>query len=448
MSNLGFQSLYHRLALFHGLQVHRYFVEQGHTLFSPDLRGPQGLRGNDVLFFSVSFELDYRYILHMLKEAAIPLLRNERDKGDPLVVVGGITVTANPLVLSPFADAICRGDMEMSLSALVERMLEHQFRRERGLLDRIAELPGLYVPAVHGADPVPRALLKRIVEPAHSVILTRNTEFSDRVLIEIGRGCRNTCRFCMTRCVNNPLRTVAPADVREILDHAEELTDRVGLVAPVLTDHRDLAPRVREMNDRGLTVSFSSLRADDFDDEIADLLKQNGQRTVTFAPETGTDTLRRRIGKGLSDEQLLHAVSTGLDHGIRRFRYYFMYGLPGEGEEDIDAVARLARETVRRFGETRAELFLSINPFVPKRGTDLEDQELYPLSYYEEVQHTLQQTLGAIERVRCRFESLKQLHLHYYLSVGNEQVGNLLGHCVKKGNCRNFVEAASSIMGH
>jgi len=195
-------------------------------------------------------------------------------------------------------------------------------------------------------------------------------------------------------------------------------------------------------------VSFSSLRADDFDDEVADLLKRNGQRTVTFAPETGTTTFRRRMGKGLSDEQLLHAVSAGLDHGIRRFRYYFMYGLPGEGEEDIDAVAHLARETVRRFGKTRAELFLSINPFVPKRGTDLEDQGLYPLTYYEEVQHTLQQTLGAIERVRCRFESLKQLHLHYYLSVGNEQVGALLGSCVKKGSYRNFAEAAARIMGN
>jgi radical SAM superfamily enzyme YgiQ (UPF0313 family) len=448
MSNLGFQSLYHRLSLFHGLQVHRFFMEQGEKLYSPELRDAQVLGSHDVLFFSVSFELDYRQLLAMLKAASIPLWRNKRGRADPVVVVGGITVTANPWILGPFADVIYLGDMEKSLSELVELMLEHGFSRERSVLLRLALLPGIYIPELHGREPVPRALLKPIIEPAHTVILTKNTEFSDRVLIEIGRGCRNTCRFCMTRCVNNPLRTVPPANVLATLAPAAALSNRVGLVAPVLTDHRDLAPMVREMNNRGMKVSFSSLRADDFDEEIADLLRENGQNTVTFAPETGTTALRRSLGKGLSDEQLLHAVKIGLDHGIRRFRYYFMYGLPGEGEEDIEAVGHLVRETVKQFGKAKAELFLSINPFVPKMGTDLEAQGLRSLSYYEETRKRLQRTLDPVERVRYRFETLKHLFLHYFLSVGEEQVGALLGRCVERGNYRGFSEAAFPMVGH
>jgi radical SAM superfamily enzyme YgiQ (UPF0313 family) len=447
MSNLGFQSLYHRLCLFHGLQVHRFFKEQGEKIYSPELREARGLESQDVLFFSVSFELDYRHLLTMLRAASIPLWRDEREARDPLVVVGGITVTANPWILAPFADVIYLGDMEKSLYELVEIMLDSGFSRERSVLLKLAALPGVYIPEVHGRKPVPRALLQRIVEPAHTVILTKNTEFSDRVLIEIGRGCRNTCRFCMTRCVNNPLRTVPSARVLDTLTPAEALSNRVGLVAPVLTDHRELAPMVREMNNRGMKISFSSLRADDFDEEIADLLKVNGQNTVTFAPETGTTALRRRIGKGLSNEELLQAVKIGLDYGIRRFRYYFMYGLPGEKEEDIEAMGRLARETVKLFGKEKAELFLSINPFVPKMETGLGGHGLRSFSYYEEMMKRLQRTLETVERVRYRFETLKHLFLHYSLSVGKEQVGALLGRCVEKGNYRGFTEAATRMAG-
>ena len=450
MSNLGFQSLFHRASLFHGLQVHRFFVERDGMLHSPDLPGELGraLGAYDALLFSVSFELDYLHMLSMLKTSNIPMEREERVEGRPLIIVGGVAVTANPGLLSPFADILYLGDMECGLEELITIMIENDFRCSEASLMASAHVKGAYVPAVHGLELVEKATLPVVSEPAHTVVLTGNTEFSNMFLIEIGRGCRNRCSFCMTRCVNRPLRSV---DGRVVVERAERvlaLTKRVGLIAPVLTDHRDLPGVVRQLNGMGMTVSFSSLRADDFNEDIATLLSDNGQSTVTFAPETGSERLRRNIGKRLRDEALLDAVRTALGCGIRRFRYYLMIGLPGETSYDIGAIVELVRKTVQLFSLRGVQLMLSINPFVPKMGTAMEAARLYPMEYYETVRTTLMQDLSGLEGVEYRFESFKKLYLHYYLSIGDDRIGRLLGQCVGEGSLKSFTAAASEIMGY
>jgi radical SAM superfamily enzyme YgiQ (UPF0313 family) len=467
MSNLGFHSLFHRISLFHGLQAHRFFIERGKEVHSPDVQSPftgppaQRVRraqlredeGNDlsrydVILFSVSFELDYVNLLIMLMKADIPFNRDDRGEMHPIIVVGGVAVTANPRILGGVADIIYLGDMEVSIDAMTAALMEHEFRHEISLYHEIARLSGVYVPAVHGVGSVAKAHQERILEPAHSVILTKNTEFSERFLIEVGRGCRNLCRFCMTRCVNNPLRTVPVDRVMHTLQAAAGLTDRVGLIAPVLTDHTELGSIVKGINQAGMRVSFSSLRADDFDEKIGELLEINKQASVTFAPETGSERLRVQMGKGLTDEQLLRAVAVALAHGVRRIRYYFIFGLPGERESDVSAVQSLVRETVGLFGGNRAELHLSFNPFIPKMRTALASQRLYPLEYYECVKEKLKADLLGIDRVRFRFETLKTFYLHYYLSIGDERIGSLLVRCIKSGSFRGFGEEARTLIGH
>ena len=450
MSNLGFQNLFHRASLFHGLQVHRFFIERDGMLHSPDLPGEPGrvLGAYDALFFSLSFELDYIHMLSMLKASNIPMEREERVEGRPLIAAGGVAVTANPGILSSFADILYLGDMECGLEELITIMIESDFRCSVASLRAFAHINGAYVPAVHGMEPVSKATLPAVGEPAHTVVLTGNTEFSNMFLIEIGRGCRNSCSFCMTRCVNRPLRSV---DGRVVVEKAERVlafTRRVGLIAPVLTDHRDLPGIVRQLNGMGMTVSFSSLRADDFNADIAMLLSDNGQKTVTFAPETGSEVLRRNIGKRLQDEALLDAVRTAMGYGIRRFRYYLMIGLPGETSHDIGAIVELVRKTVQLFSPHGAQLMLSINPFVPKMGTGMESARLYPMEYYETVRASLMQDFSGLEGVEYRFESFKKLYLHYYLSIGDDRIGRLLGQCIGEGSLRGFPAAAAGIMGY
>ena len=454
MSNLGFQSLFHRLSLFHGLQVHRYFIERNGTLYSPDSSGKtdNALKAYDAVFFSISFELDYLHMLGMLQSCGIALEAEKRLNRGPLIIVGGVAVTANPAVLSPIADILYIGDMDYGLDDLLSLLLEHGFNIENAAQEELSHIGGVYIPSVHGQVkggrlPVQKATTENILDPAHTVVLTGSTEFSNMFLIEIGRGCRNSCGFCMTRCVHRPLRTVPQQVLVEKTELATGLTKRVGLIAPVLTDHEDLATIVGKLNEMNMTVSFSSLRADDFDDTVAGLLKKNGQSTVTFAPETGSEELRKRIGKNLKDDALIHAVSIAQRHGIRRIRYYFIIGLPGESTHDMEMLVELVKRTVQQFSHRGAQLALSINPFVPKKGTPMQHYPLNSLDYYNSVRSYILGELNEIKEVRIRFESLKKLSVHYYLSVGDHRIGTLLAASLERGTMKEFSGSAAAIMG-
>jgi radical SAM superfamily enzyme YgiQ (UPF0313 family) len=455
MSSLGLQSLFHRLSLFHGLQVHRFFRERDGTLFSPDSAGKSShaLSSYDALFFSVSFELDYIHLLGMLLSSGIPPNREQRHNNHPPVIVGGVTVTANPHILSPVADVLYLGDMDNGIDDIVSILIENNFRWNEHVREHSAEVSGVYVPELHGMKtqgrlPVERVFQRVIDNPAHTVVLTGSTEFSNMFLIEMGRGCRNSCSFCMTRCVHRPLRSVQPKVVVEKAKLAVDFTRRIGLIAPVLTDHEGLSDTVEQLNHMELTVSFSSLRADDFNEHLAGLLKRNGQSTVTFAPETGSEKLRRSVGKRLTDNALLNAVSIALDNGIRRIRYYFMIGLPGESSHDIEALVDLVSKTTDLFPRRGVQLVLSINPFVPKMGTAMRFVRVHSMDYYNAVRSYILGELDRRSEVSVRFESFKKLYLHYYLSIGDHRIGGLLCQYLSTGTMKGFLGAASELLGY
>ena len=457
MSNLGFQSLFHRLSLFHGLQVHRYFIERDGVVHSPDYsaysaKSGGALKGYDALIFSVSFELDYIHLFSMLKSSNISIEKERRLHGRPMIIAGGVAVTANREILSSIADILFLGDMECGLEEMMSTLVEYEFKNSDTVLENLAHISGCYTPSVHGLEAqerksVEKAVLPVIHDPAHTVVLTANTEFSNMFLIEIGRGCKNSCTFCMTRCVHSPPRSVEQKVVVGKAEMAASFTKRVGLVAPVLTDHADLSGIVRQLNHLNMKVSFSSLRADHFNEDIAGLLKDNGQSTVTFAPETGSEELRRSIGKQLKDDVLLKAVATALEYGVRRIRYYFMIGLPGETSHDIEALVKLVRKTASLFPSRGVQLVLSINPFVPKMGTAMQKEHLYSMEYYNAVHSYIRGELNGLKAVRLRFESLKRLYLHYYLSIGDQSIGRLLAQCINRGSMRDFSRAALEMMG-
>jgi len=478
MSNLGFQCLFHRTASFHGIRPSRFFIERNGELFSPDFtRTSAGderhtLVDFDLILFTISFELDYIHIIRMLIASNLSPQRIDRGKKDPLVIAGGITVTANPLVLAPVVDVICRGDMEASFDKLLGVLIEHSFKKDPSIFRRLASLKGVFIPAVSDSPP-PAAQIEKIEEPAHTVIVSRQTEFSNMFLIEIGRGCRNSCTFCMVRCAASPLRSVSVDAVLKTVAGAlgtpctastegtvstggtvstegtvstRNNFNRVGLIAPVLTDHDDLSSIVLGLNKMGMRVSFSSLRADDFTPETAALLQENGQTTVTFAPETGSSELRKRIGKRLTDEALFNAVALAQEYGVRRFRYYIMFGLPDEREEDIAALVNLVEKTLAILRPSGSRLHVSVNPFIPKKKTPLEGFSIYPIDYYRKWTVFLKEKLGAKEGLSIRIEPLRHVQLQYYLSIGNEKTGGLLCRFVNENRMQAFVKSAERMV--
>lgn len=452
MSNLGLHNLFHRSASFHGVRAARFFFEKGGRLFSPEASIPQkrnmfgeqraSLRGFDILFFTVSFELDYINVIKMLSLSSIPPLVAKRGDRDPLVIAGGVSVTANPSLISPFVDIAFIGDMENGIEKILEVVLSHGVEKKRRILEELSSLEGVYVWGKNDRTAV-RRITRDIHEPAQSVLLTQNTEFANMFLIEMVRGCKNRCGFCMTRCAAAPVRSIEKKSILRSIEKALPFTSRIGLIAPVLTDHKDLVEIVEEINRSGGIVSFSSLRAEEFHEGIARLLRANRQKSLTFAPETGSDVLRRSIRKELTNRALLEAVAMASAYGIKRFRYYIMYGLPGEKIDDIRAVASLARETVERFKQEKGtSLHLSINPFIPKKGTSMECASIRPRTYYLEAQDLLRKELSGFKTVVLRFESLRFLDLHYYLSVGDRAVGMLLYDYFLRSSLKHFREHA------
>lgn len=454
MSNLGFHSLFDRVSSFQGIRVARLFIEKNGQIYSPDSHIPRkrtifsgevNARGFDALFFTVSFELDYINILRMFQISSIPLLVQERNTRGPVIVTGGIAPSANPHVLSVFSDVVFIGDMEGRIELILTALFESDFRKTDSLFRSLEEIEGVYMNTGKGQLPV-KSVEMEIKKPSHSVILTNHTEFPNRFLIEIIRGCRNTCTFCMTRCTAGPVRPVSTERVLPHVKKALPYTDKVGLIGPVLTDHHELVSLVHEINALGGSVSFSSLRADQFSDEIARLLQRNRQKTVTFAPETGEEGLRRRIGKTLSNDELLDGVSRALAHGIKKFRYYFMYGLPGETPQDALTIVSLVNATVELFTLPGCMLHLSINPFIPKRGTPLEKQRLHPLKYYMDVQRLLKEKLKDICSVTLRFESMKYIYVHSLLSIGDRETAFVLYRMISDHSLSDFARYAEELL--
>jgi len=461
MSNLGFHSLFDSVSSFHGVRVARFFLERNSYLFSPEAADPRrrdligkegGLKSFDAIFFTVSFELDYLNILKMLSLSSIPLRAGERSEKTPLVVCGGIAPTANPLILSVIADVVFLGDMEGSIELLLESLFRFKFSRSASLFESLQGIGGVSLSQDERMK-IPRSIQDPITHPAHSVVITNQTEFAGMFLIEIVRGCRNRCSFCMTRCAAQPVRPVSPEAVLEHVGRAITRTKKIGLVGPVLTDHPELPEIVKRINSIGGVVSFSSLRADHFTEEIASLLMRNRQKSVTFAPETGSERLRREIEKHLSNDQIIESVSRALSHGVKKIRYYLMYGLPGEQVRDIMDIPLLIERTLRLFRSSGREklsgrLFLSINPFIPKSGTPLASARPRAMEYYRKAQDFLRERFSDQREVDLRFEPLGHLYVHCLLSTGDRETGQRLVHAFEQGTMKKFSKYAEERMLH
>lgn len=449
MSNLGFHSLFHRTALFQGVRAVRFFIERGGALFSPESLIPEKkrllercggtLRGFDVILFTVSYELDYLNLVKMLRVSDIPPLCEEREGRFPIIVAGGVAVSANPLPLSVFCDIVFAGDMDGSLERILEILFRRGFEKGGKTAAMLAEVPGVYL----GGTKIPERNIKDpLSEPAHTVVLSPNTEFSNMFLVEIVRGCKGSCSFCMTRCVNRPVRTVKPHKVIERVRLASSFTKRAGLVAPLITDHPELAGMVKEINGLGVRVSFSSMRPDRFTESLASLIEENGQTSVTFAPETGSSVFRKRIGKRIENEEFFKAVEIAAAFKVRRVRYYLIYGLPGENDDDIVSFGDIAKKTNDIVKRHNGTLYLSINPFIPKKQTPFENAGIHPISYYKAAEARIKRVLEPLE-ISYRFESTRFLHLQYHLSVGGIDTGRLLYRCILEGSMKAFEHAES-----
>ena len=469
MSNLGFQLVYHlfnkradvlaeRVFLPEGQEMSLY-LQSGKALLSLESQAP--LQNFDLLAFSLSFENDYPNLLKILELGKIPILAAQRRDPCPFVMAGGITTFLNPEPVAPFVDFFLLGEAETALHAFVDHFLDVRsgpIEREKIPRNLVKKMTNLYVPSlyrpIYHEDGTLQSLLpiekgipekiqvacstpsafKKAPVPVSSII-TPETEFGDKTLIELGRGCGRSCRFCAAGYVYRPPRVRDAASLQKTLDKTLKQRDQVGLLSAAVSDVPGIEDLTAFIIKKGGRFSVSSLRADSLTPRLVEHLRQAGQKTLAIAPEAGSERLRRVINKHLTREQIMEAARSIARIESFAIRLYFLVGLPTETKEDISEIVNLVKGIKHHMIKESAPrgrigpIRLSVNCFIPKPATPFQWFSMDQMVSLKEKQKWLKKTLAKEGGVKVSFDVPKWAYVQTLLSVGDRRVATILSRC-------------------
>ena len=480
MSNLGLQTVYQLFNADDRVVCERVFLPGKEELRAEGKREPlvtleSGIpvRDFDVFAFSVSFEWDYTNVVSMLRLAGLNPRAVNRGWQDPLVVIGGAVTFVNPEPLAPFADVIAAGEAELLAPALIEAVADVGTRDRDSLLRRLAQAPGFYIPSFYdvtydgpgrvaaitpkpgtGAPAIVRKAAVKVadrLDPPATSIFTPDTEFGSRLLIEVVRGCANLCRFCWAGYNYLPVRPFSTERILQIAEAARPYANRVGLVSIALCDHPDIEHILERLIEMGYGISPASLRLDDLTEPLVRLLKQSGERSITNAPETGSDRLRRVINKTVTNEQILDRADLIFRSGIENLKLYFMIGLPTEEDADLVAIRDLVVELRDRMVEharqrgTIGRLVASVNPLVPKPGTTYQWMPMTHASVIDEKSDRLRHLVADLENVYFNIKSERHSFYQGLLSLGDRRVADVIEIAERNGGNWRAAVAESGV---
>jgi radical SAM superfamily enzyme YgiQ (UPF0313 family) len=433
MSSLAFQWAVQLAATVEDTGVERFFADSPWST-GKTLESGSSIADFDVVAWSCSFELDAANLLTTIDAAGIPRRRSARNQRHPLLVVGGAVAAINPLPLAPAVDVFVLGSAELLWPPLLNLVREIGDRHK--LLVELANRDGYFVPALHlEADSHPAGRRRRIEkrdshmsDPAMvpaSHIVTPHTEYSRRGLVEMSRGCPEKCRYCWVSYNYGRLRHYPAEAIIDRIACLSDVTDRIGFVATAVGDHPQLAEILRECRRRGLEVALSSLRIPAMREEILRPLADSGARSVTLAPETGTDELRRLLNKPISNAAILEAVDTALFCGIDNLKMYFIIGLPGETDDDLVGIAGLLHEVQKiMIGRGRergrvGSLHAGFNVLVPKPYTPYAREAMLTRSEARRRMRLVEDELTGVANVRVERPAYREALWQAYLSRGD-----------------------------
>ncbi|HET8989246.1 MAG TPA: TIGR03960 family B12-binding radical SAM protein, partial [Humibacillus sp.] len=381
--------------------------EAGLPQFTVD--GHRAVRDFDLFGVSFSTELGYTNMLNALDLAGIPLYAADRGLEDPIVIAGG-HAAFNPEPISAFIDAAVIGDGEQAVLAITDIVGKWKAAGRPGgrreVLLRLARTGGVYVPGFYDVSYLPDGRIKRVAPAAdahgvpwrvakHTVmdldawpypkqpLVPVAESVHERMSVEIFRGCTRGCRFCQAGMITRPVRERSITGIGEMVERGLAATgfEEVGLLSLSSADHSEIADLTKGLADRyegtQTGLSLPSTRVDAFNIDLANELTRNGRRSgLTFAPEGGSERIRKVINKMVSEEDLINTVAAAYGAGWRQVKLYFMCGLPTETDEDVLQIAELAKkviETGRQVsGRRDIRCTVSIGGFVPKPHTPFQ----------------------------------------------------------------------------
>ncbi len=443
MSNLGYQAILRAFLEDQRFDTRRVFWEDQSLRF-PD--GGRTLGDFDAVALSVSYQPDMVHLPRLLEagKAGPPGSRTR-----PLIIGGGVALTINPETSSCLFDIVVLGDAEPVIPALQEALLSHADRNT--LLDGMEKVPGVYIPARYEHQTAsdgsflipspchdsPSKIATSILHdlssnPARPAVISTDSEFGNFYALEVSRGCPAGCLFCAAGSVCGPVRFLGMKAFAREAELGLRYRKTMGLVGTAVSYHPDLEEMATYLLEREGSFSPSSIRAERITPVLADLLVRARHRTVSLAPEAGTEDLRKAIGKGFTDKQFLEKVDLLFEAGIPNIKLYFMVGLPGESDSDVSGIVELAgklRERMMHWGRPRGKagtITVSVTPFVPKPRTAFERVPIASESALKRRMNMIRTRLGPVGGVRVQTGSVRGAYLDALLSLGDKSVADVL----------------------
>ncbi len=402
----------------------------------------------DILGFSIQFENDFKNILWILEDSLIPITSQAREhhiKEDgrqfPLIIAGGPVTTSNPMPFSPFFDLMFIGDSEPNLD-LFFKLFKNYIHNKidyKELLKRAQLIEGIYVPSLN--NKVNRAIQKDLNKgpiPDYQILaklLDKRHIFEQNYFIEVNRGCPYQCKFCISSFHNAPFRNRSYKKIINAIDKGIKVAsfDTISLIGSCVSAHPKFHEICEYIIDKGKRISIPSIRIEHLSPKIIKILEISGIKTITLAPETGSEPLRFALGKQISNEKIYSIVSEIRYSKIRNIKFYFLIGLPKETEEDIEETIKMIK-TINDMGFDKDSLKINVNPLIPKLNTPYEFKIDFFLS--EKINklrlayQKIMKELKNMPSIKLKFQNIREIvnnaKLQTLISVGDRDISFLL----------------------
>lgn len=453
MANLGFLWIYHLLNRMNSVRCDRFFQDTP----APEgaiktIEAERPLKDYSVVGFSMPFEMDFINLPLMLERGGIEPLASLREF--PLVVVGGIAVSANPEPITDFVDAVFVGESEEIIGDFVKLYLKYRASRKnfrsleikRLLLEKFVSVPGIYVPSFYEISYLsdgrigkiqPGKWAIRIVKRQrlsifrgvpHSPIVAKKSAFQNMFLVEMSRGCPFRCGFCLSRCLSQPFRAFEESDLRKVIVSGLSKVKKIGIIGTGFSSAGTLSSVCRAVLEGRGEISFSSLR---LTPQVMRVFSEFGDnlrlRTVSVAPETASAHLRQVICKDVYEDSP-EAVGILEKIDVRKVKLYFLVGIPGEGEEDIVEIVRYAHQVWKR----KWGIELSVSPLVPKPFTPFQ---WHPMENLESIKNKLSILKDGVRGAGfgIKAESPRIAEIQAIISRGDRRLGAAISQTAEYG---------------